>query len=192
MGISASPRRGGNTEVLMDKIMQGAKSEGAIVEIINLRSLRIKQCIGCECCRTARICRAHRDDMQLLYSKIKAAKGLVLGSPTHNYNVSAKMKIFIDRLYPFYYFDPENRRYRYSLLPPGKKALIYSVCEQPNRENLGVVLEAMRLPLQALGYQVIDEFAAPGFFEKAAVLKDEQLLNNAYEAGARLARSLLT
>ncbi|MBO8138295.1 MAG: flavodoxin family protein [Desulfotomaculum sp.] len=192
LGIAASPRRGGNTEIIMDHVIQGAKSHGVITEVINLRTMRIKQCTVCEGCRTARICRAHRDDMQLIYSKIKAAKGLVLGSPTHSYNVSAKMKVFLDRLYPFYYFNPENRHDWHSLLPENKKAVIFSVCEQPGRKNLGVVMDAMRLPLQALGYEIVSEFAAFGLSKKGAVLKDQEQLKTAFAAGEKLAKSILT
>ena len=49
------------------------------------------------------------DGMSLLYPKIIDARGLVLVSPTHNYNITAIMKAFIDRLYCFYNFDNKNR-----------------------------------------------------------------------------------
>ncbi len=191
LGISGTLRQGGNTEILMNKIMEGAKSQGAVTETIYLRNLRLRQCIACEGCRTARVCRAHKDDMQLLYPKIKAAQGLVLGSPTHNYNISARMKIFIDRLYPFYYFNPENRRNWHSLLSPGKMALVYTVCDQKSPPNIGVTVPAMRLPLEALGYQIVDELTAEGFFEAGAVLKDADILAKAYNCGAALAKKIL-
>ncbi|WP_031515062.1 flavodoxin family protein [Desulfofalx alkaliphila] len=190
LGFTGSPRRDGNTERLMHIIMEGAKSQGAVTETVHLRNLRLKQCIACECCRAARVCKAHRDDMQLLYPKIKAAQGLILGSPTYNYNITARMKILIDRMYPFYYFNPENRHQWRSLLPPNKKALIYSVCEQPNDQGLGIVMEAMLLPLKALGVSVVDQLTAKGFFEKGAVLKDEILVNKAYNAGKELVNKI--
>lgn len=171
--------------------MEGAKSQGAITEIIYLRNLRLKQCIACERCRTARVCRAHKDDMQLIYPKIKAAQGLVLGSPTHIYNVSARMKIFIDRLYPFYYFNPENRQEWHSLLPAGKKALLFTVCEQKTPDSAGVTIPAMQLPLESLNYEVVQTLTFYGFFQAGAVLKDEGVLQDCFDAGVNLAKKIL-
>lgn len=48
--------------------------------------------------------------MNLLYPKIEEAKGMVLGSPTYNYNVTSLMKTFIDRLYPYYNFTDDRPR----------------------------------------------------------------------------------
>ena len=191
LGINASPRKNGNTETLMAKILAGAKAQGGTTETVHLRNLRIKQCLACEGCRVSRTCRLHIDDMQVLLVQLKAADGIVLGSPIHNYNISARMKIFIDRLYPFFSFNPENRREWHSLLPPRKKGLIYAVGENPNPKQAGVVLETMRLPLETLGCEITGEFIAAGFFEKQAVLKDEALLEQAHNAGVNLVKSLI-
>lgn len=190
LGFTASPRRNGNTELLMNKIIEGAKSRGAITEVIHLRSLQLKQCIACERCRTFRVCRAHHDDMQLLYPKIKAAQGLILGSPVHSFNISAKMKIFLDRLYPFYHFALENRQEWSSLLPKGKKALIFTVGEQLEGMGAKLSLKALGTPLEILGCEISHQFNAQGFFEKGAVLKNEEILQHAYQSGVDLVEKL--
>ena len=84
--------------------------------------------------------------MQLIYPKIKGAKGLVLLSPTHNYNVTAWMKAFIDRLYCFYNFSARRPGdWSSRLAGQGRKSIIASIGEQRNRkEGVGFTLDAMR------------------------------------------------
>lgn len=191
LGLGGSPRRGGNTDALLREILRGATSVGAKVEHVFLRDYAITACDGCEACRRAKTCTRFKDGMQLLYPKVEAAQGIVLGSPTHTYNVTAMTKAFIDRLYPFYEFDPANRRKWYSRLAgQNRKALVFSVCEQPEPESLGVTLPAMRLALEALGYKVVDEMGVTGFFARAAVRKDLAVLDEAYARGRALALAL--
>ena len=190
IGINASPRKNSNTEILMHRIMESAKSQNAVTELVHLKDLNIKPCLACEGCRVARVCRAHADDMQVLISKLKAAQGIVLGSPVHNYNISSFMKIFLDRMYPLHYFNPENRLEHYSLLEQNKKTVIYTIGEQKSCKYSDMALNAMRLPMKTLGCDIIQEFAASGFFKTGSVLKDEKLLQTAYKAGVDLVQSL--
>jgi multimeric flavodoxin WrbA len=190
IGINASPRKNSNTEILMNQMMKGVKSQGVITEIVNLKDLHLKPCLACEGCRTTRTCRAHIDDMQILITKLKAAQGFILGSPMHNYNVTAIMKIFLDRMYPLHYFNPENRKERHSLLPQNKKVLIYTVCEQQDNKYVKMALDAMRLPLETLGCEVVSELTATGFFKAGEVLNDQEILDKAYTEGINLAKSL--
>ncbi|OEU63682.1 MAG: hypothetical protein BBJ57_09230 [Desulfobacterales bacterium PC51MH44] len=99
LGISASPRINGNSDVLLKHIISGVHQEEIAAEKIPLRDYNFQSCIGCENCRKDKICTGLNDGMQLLYPKLIESKGLILVSPTHHYNISAWMKAFIDRLY---------------------------------------------------------------------------------------------
>lgn len=191
LGVSGSPRKNGNTDVLLDSFLKGAESEGADTKKIHLKEYSIESCIGCEACRKDGTCTRFHDGMELLYPEIEECKGLILGSPVYNYNVTAEMKTFIDRLYPFYVFT-EQRPGPYSskLEDQGRKALIFTVCEQVKAEEMGFALEALGMPLEALGYEIFDKFEATGYFSKGEVLKDESILKKAFEAGKNLAISL--
>ena len=190
LGVSASPRRVSNTEVLMDRALAGAAAAGAEVEHIKLRLYAIGGCVGCESCRKDKICTKLRDGMQLLYPKIERARGLILGSPTHNYNVTAWMKAFIDRLYCYYDFtDDHPRAFSSRLAGQGRRAAVFTVYEQTDPRHMGVTLEALRLPLIPLGYEVTAELAAGGSFAPGAVKKDPELLARMRQMGAELARS---
>lgn len=94
--------------------------------------------------------------MSLIYPGILESQGLILVSPTHNYNVTAWMKAIIDRLYCFYNFDDKRPRgWSSRLAGQGRKAVLAAICEQKNKDDMGFTLDAMRLPLEALGYEII-------------------------------------
>jgi len=96
LGINASPRIGGNTAILLDKVLEGAKSNGAEVEKIILNKLRISPCQECEDIKDDGTCIVE-DDMQAIYKKIKETDILVFASPIFFGSLSAQAKMMIDR-----------------------------------------------------------------------------------------------
>ena len=74
----------------------------------------------------------------------------------------------------------------------GRKAIVFSVCEQDEMGEIGFTLEAMGYPLTALGYEVIDDLSITGFFDRGAVRNDQELLKLAMEKGHQLAQTLLS
>ena len=192
LGIGGSPRAGGNSDALLKHILKGVQERDIATEEIQLRDYYFEPCIGCERCRKDEICTGLNDGMHLIYPKLLESKGLVLISPTHNYNVTAWIKAFIDRLYCFYTFDNNRPRgWSSRLANQGRKAIIVAVCEQENKKDMGMTLEAMRLPLEALGYEIIDELPVFRVFDKGAVKKEEQIMSEARAVGLNLAKSLL-
>jgi len=192
-GVGASPRKSGNSDILMKHILGGAKGSGVAVEDVHLRDYQFQPCIGCEKCRKDKICTGLNDGMHLLYPKIIDSQGLVLISPTHNYNVTAWMKAFIDRLYCFYIFDNNcPRGWSSRLAGQGRKAVLVAVCEQETKKDMGFTLEAMRLPLEALGYEITGELTVFRVFGRGKVKDEEEVLARASNLGAALADSLRT
>lgn len=98
LGIVCSPRRRGNTEVLVRKALESAESEGAKVELWSCIGKEVKPCDGCRGCIKTGKCHI-RDDMQDLYYKMIEADGIIFGSPVYFYSVSAQAKQVIDRTY---------------------------------------------------------------------------------------------
>jgi len=191
LSIGGSPRRGGNSDVILKSIQQGIKETQVSSDIIQLRDFQFQPCIGCEKCRKDKICTGLMDGMSLLYPKIINSKGLVLVSPTHNYNITAIMKAFIDRLYCFYEFNKKNRHeWSSQLANQGRKAVIVAICEQKDKKDMGFTLDAMRLPLEALGYEVIDELAVFRVFSKGKIKEQTDVLEKAIKLGKNLAESI--
>ena len=191
IGISGSPRAGGNTDILLQQFLRGANKAGARTERVFLRDYLIQPCTGCEQCRKSKVCTRFQDGMQLLYPKLIESKGIVLGSPTYNYNVTPQVKAFIDRLYIFYDFTDERpRNYSSRLAHQGRKGIVFSICEQPDISEMGVTLEAMSKPFEVLGYEITCRFPVTGIFDKGAVSAKPELMESAFQKGFDLGKSL--
>ncbi len=193
--LGGSPRPGGNSDILMKHIIKGISDLNIAAEEIYLRNYQFQSCKGCEKCRKDKSCTGFSDDMQFIYPKIIEAQGLFLVSPVHNYNITAMMKAFIDRLYCFYDFDSERPGKWVSRLGgQGRKAIIAAVAEQitPEESGIELALKAMRLPLEALGYEVIAQLPVTGIFNKGKILHYPEVLGRAEDLGRKLAETLDT
>ncbi|MFC1966345.1 flavodoxin family protein [Chloroflexota bacterium] len=98
LGIVCSPRRGGNTEVLVEEALANARELGADVELVILAGKNITPCDGCESCVKTGKCRIE-DDMQEIYSKLLETDGVIFGTPVYFWSVTAQAKAIIDRTY---------------------------------------------------------------------------------------------
>ncbi|MFO8101277.1 MAG: flavodoxin family protein [Dehalococcoidia bacterium] len=98
LAIIGSPRKNGNTEILINEAMEGAKGAGAKTEILNIGEMDIGPCRGCAFCLEGGEC-SISDDMQHIYPKLLEADGIFIGTPVYFWNVSAQVKILIDRTY---------------------------------------------------------------------------------------------
>lgn len=98
LGIVCSPRRGGNTEILVRNALESAERQGAKVEVWSYVGKEVKPCDGCRGCFKTGKCHI-QDDMQELYPKMIEADGIILGSPVYFWSVSAQAKLVIDRTY---------------------------------------------------------------------------------------------
>lgn len=96
LGILGSPRRSGNTELLLDAVLEGAAEASAEVEKFALAEKKISPCIECGGCDETGIC-VQKDDMESLYAKIAAADVVVLASPIFFYNITAYTQAVVER-----------------------------------------------------------------------------------------------
>lgn len=190
LGIGGSPRKGGNSDILMKRILKGVKDADVVTEEVQLRDYQFQGCIGCERCRKTKQCTGLQDGMQLIYPKIREADGMVVVTPVYCYNMTAIMKSFIDRLYPFYNFSNERPGPWHSQLADhGRKAIIAVVCEQASHKEGGMdlTLETMNRNIEALGYEVVSELPVLGIYHKAKVREYPQVLEQAESLGRQLA-----
>lgn len=94
--ISASPRKGGNSDTLCDEFMKGAIETGNQVDKIRLAELDIAYCSACYACKTKGHC-VKQDDMEQVIAKMRNADVIVLATPVYFYTMCAQMKTMIDR-----------------------------------------------------------------------------------------------
>lgn len=191
LGISGSPRLRGNSAAILEAALEGAASLGAEVEAAHLSQYRIEPCVGCEKCRKDKICTKFQDGMQLLYPKIMESDGLILVSPVHNYNLTAWMKAFIDRLYCFYDFtDDHPRGWSSRLAEKPRAAAVACVGEQLDMHDLGITLPALRMPIEPMGYRVVGELPVLGMFQPGKVRSAEDVLEQARKLGSDVVEAL--
>ena len=96
LGVSCSPRKKGNTTILLEEVLKGAAEHGADIELFSVSGKDIRGCDGCYSCIATGECHI-QDDMQPLYEKLIAADGIVFGSPIHFYGMTAQAKTIMDR-----------------------------------------------------------------------------------------------
>lgn len=96
LGIYGSPRRGGNTDVLLEEALKGAVEAGAQVERIRLCDFRITPCTECLGCFKAGNC-VINDDMQDIYPRLLEADIVILASPIFFYGITGWAKAMVDR-----------------------------------------------------------------------------------------------
>ena len=96
LGISGSPHRHGNTEMLLDSFLEGARAFGATVEKVVLKDLDYSPCRGCNACHKTGDC-VVKDDAVILYEKILASDCMAVASPIYTMGITAELKGFIDR-----------------------------------------------------------------------------------------------
>jgi multimeric flavodoxin WrbA len=96
IGISGSPRRGGNSDILLGHVLKGAASAGADVEKLYICGLDFVPCQECRNIRRDGKCLI-RDGMDIVYAKINSADAVVVASPVFFGSVTAQLKAMIDR-----------------------------------------------------------------------------------------------
>jgi multimeric flavodoxin WrbA len=107
LAFNGSPRKNANTETLIKAVLAGAESKGAETRIVNLHSLNMKGCMGCDACKTQLGKCAQKDDISPLLEEMADCDAIVLGSPVYWFHVSSQMKTLIDRFYCFFTWEPD-------------------------------------------------------------------------------------
>ena len=184
MGIWGSPRKGGNSDLLLDAFLKGAAENGAEVEKVNLQKLKISPCLEIYHCFKDGTCPI-KDDMRPLYDKLLAADVVALASPIFFYSVSAQAKIMIDRTQALW-----ARRYVLKQDFPGPQrqgVLLATAATQGKLLFVGARLTAKYF-FDALNVTYAAEILVRGVDEKGAILDHPEVLARAEDLGRRLAQ----
>jgi multimeric flavodoxin WrbA len=177
-----SPRGGGNTDTLAQRILDGARASGVQTECAELRNLDIHPCTGCDrCWKNGKQC-IFSDDMIALYESISRADVLLFATPVYWYGPTAIMKAFVDRLVVFN--RPQGRP-----AVEGKAGILVSAYEEEGPEAAEPLVKMFELGFKYLGIRFIDRLIVDGVGPKGAILSKPAALERAAEIGRGLARS---
>ncbi len=184
LGMSGSPRRGGNTDLLLAQVMKGAKSKGAEVKTIVLNDLEITPCQHCDACFEAGVCRI-KDDMQMVYAEMEKADRIVLASPVHFLGLTAQAKAMVDRGQALW-----ARKYVLEKPPLGdtreRKGLFIAVGGMKLAHLFEPSLATVRAFFKVIDVEYAGELLFPGIDEKGAIKKHPTALKEAFAAGQKL------
>ena len=93
IGIVCSPRKGGNTEILVSRALEASGEFGAEeTELIRLSGKHIEPCDACLTCAQTAKCHIN-DDMQAIYPRLLEADGIIIGTPVYFWGITAQAKI---------------------------------------------------------------------------------------------------
>jgi multimeric flavodoxin WrbA len=179
VGVVGSPRHEMNTGLLVQKVLEGAKSQGVETDLFYLSDYKISPCRACRICKETREC-VQNDDMKFLDLSITKAKVLILGTPIFLNHVSAQTKIFLDRLYPYLGPNLERR------FPKGVKAVLVLTWGFPDPKAYDNVITWFQDTISTFfGIETIEIIKA-GNTRNFPVSEAKDLLQNAFSIGIGL------
>jgi len=188
LAIYGSPRREGNTSLLMQQAVAGARQAGAEVEEVVLRDLRMSPCLELYGCKKDGRC-IIRDDFQRLYDQLLACQALMLASPIFFYTVSAHTKILMDRCQSLWV-----KKYWIDQVPFGqgeikRKGLFISAGATGGQRLFDGTLLSIRYFFDVLDMELWHALLYRRLDFEGDVLRHPEYLDEAFQAGEALALS---
>ena len=172
--LSGSPRKGGNTDLLVEAFVKGA-SQKHYVEVVSVRDYKVYPCMGCNACfRNEQHTCAQKDDMPLIYEKMSQADMLVIASPVYFYGLSAQLKTVIDRCH-----NPIRDTF------PIKKMVLLLVGAASLPELFDSILAQYQLCLNFFKLEDAGRMLVRGVKDKGDI-KNTNALNEAFELGQHI------
>jgi len=195
LGINSSPRKNANTQTLIEAVLKGAKENGAETKLINLRELKMNGCLGCEGCKKQLGKCVQRDDLTSLMQEMTGYDAIVMGTPVYWYQVTAQLKMLVDRLYSFMEIDenPETGELTIkSEFPSGKKFVFIISRGDPEPpamlpqlyDHLNEWLNVIPLSLGASSYDFFYQYGTHS--DRKSAKNDAELLEKAFKMGNSL------
>ncbi len=184
LGILGSPRRQGNSEILLMAFLQGAREGGAAVTEVFLRDRKISPCQEIYHCFKDGTCPI-KDDMQGLYDQLLEADVVVLATPIFFYGVSAQTKTMMDRTQALW-----SRRYVIKKDFPGgnRQGVLLAVGATKGRLLFVGARLTAKYFFDALNVRYAAELLVRGVDEKGAIQERPEVLEQARDLGRRLAQ----
>jgi len=178
IALAGSPRKGGNTDLLTDALLESAAGAGASVEKVYLNDLDIRGCQACYVCRKKGKCKID-DDMPSLFEKLLEADAWVVATPVYWWGPSAQTKLVIDRLFPVEYAAHKER------LKGKKGVLLTSFMDEPEAAT-PYLIGMIRSSFSYIGVEYVGEVLARAY-KKGEVRDMPDIMEQARQMGKKLA-----
>ncbi len=179
-----SPRKEGNTDLLLREAIRGIESSGHGVKTFPLNLMNLKPCQNCGGCEETGEC-IIEDDMAAIYPEIRGADRIILASPIFFFTVSAQTKILIDRCQSFWCE-------KYLLRKPlsegkyGRKGLLLLVGGMKKDIGIQCSEATAKAFFRTISVPEHASFGYLGVDAKGAILDHPSALKEVFEAGVKL------
>ena len=184
LGIMGSPRVGGNSDILLDEALTGAKETGAEVEKIILDKKKIAGCKDCKKCNETGTC-VIKDDMPEIHKKILDADAIIHSVPVYFWSMTSQMKAYLDRWCAF--FDAQWRwQKNYYPKMKGKRIGLITVCGDPNVHTADPIVHSFKSTAEMTNLIWLGAVMTSAA-DKGDILKDEKARKQAWELGKKTA-----
>lgn len=184
--VYGSPRKDGNTDLLLRSCVRGLREHGAAVHEIFLRDLRFSPCIECGGCATTGIC-VLRDDMDRVYPHLRTADCVILAAPVFFYGLNGLAKAMVDRAQCFWsqkYLLKKSVRAAHAPLSCG---VLLSVGGSRGKKNFDGMLLTMRYFFDALDLPFTRHLVYHGIDAAGVIDMHPTALSDAYALGKDIA-----
>ncbi len=182
LGIMGSPRIGGNSDILLDQALAGAREAGAEVEKIVLNSKKISGCQDCKKCNETGIC-ALKDDMAEIHQKILEADAIIHSGPVYFWSMTSQMKAYLDRWCAFFDAEWKWHKLHYSKMK-GKRIGLITVCGDPNERTADPIVHSFKTTAEFTRLQWVGAVMASAS-DRGEISRNEKAKSEAFELGRR-------
>ncbi len=170
--LAGSPRKGGNSDLLLDAFASGAVEAGVGIEKVCIADLDISPCMGCGGCAKTGKC-VIDDDMTRLYPKLLSSSSILVSTPVYFMGPSAQLKVVIDRCQAIW----AGRLIAGDKGSKERHGFVIAVSAQDNKRAFQCTLSIVRAFFVTLGLGCEAELCYPGLEERGAVLKHHEMLD---------------
>ncbi|MBW2622828.1 MAG: flavodoxin family protein [Deltaproteobacteria bacterium] len=185
LALQGSPRRKGNTDLLLAETLSAVEARGIEAEKVDLRGLNISPCLEIYQCLKNGECPI-KDDMTDLYGKLTSARVIILASPIFFYGPSAQMKAVIDRCQALW-----RRRYVLKQGRPGdslRKGYVISVAATKGRKLFDGLLLTFSSFFDVLHMKIDGQILIRGADQAGEVLQNQDAITRARSMGNDIAQ----
>ena len=174
--LNGSPHKTGKTMTLVNEVLKTMRGEDLEIKTYNLNTMQISGCQGCYGCKKTGKCIV-KDDMQSIYEDIDNADGVIFATPVFFWQMTAQLKLTIDRLFAYFKQDYS------SFLSPNKKALLLATFGGGDMSQYQNYFDTAGKSLVFMGFGEYKVLITGGLRDSNELLERSEVLSNAREMG---------
>jgi len=184
--IYGSPRKDGNSDLLLRSFLRGVRQQGGDVHEIFLRDLAFSPCINCGACNKTGIC-ALRDDMDKVYPYLQQSDMVVISAPVFFYAMNALAKAMVDRSQALWSKKYLLKEHLSEKRRANARGILLSVGGSKGKKNFEGIILTARYFFDALDMDFSHHLVYGGIDSKGAILEHTTACDEAYNLGISVA-----